>query len=105
MALEGSDEIISRIPFMEKHGLMQLFRQFNKAGKIKLLVFLFGIHVVVVEAGFPNGDNAVITRDNLPDFVYISKRRFIGCMGMNTCCTVGVMGFDKVRDQTVFPCF
>ncbi len=59
--------------------------------------------MVVVEAGFPNGDNAVITRDNLPDFVYISKRRFNRLHGDEYLLYRSVMGFDKVRDQTVFP--
>ena len=105
MAGETGNEIIGSIPFMKKHGFIQLFRQSNELLEIMELVFFRRIHAVVIKPRFPYGDDSGISRYDAPDFLYILFPGFICRMRMDACRPIGIVIFDKRIDFAVFPVF
>lgn len=65
-------------------------------------MFLLGIHSVIIQARFSNGNDFVICRKDFLDTGDVSFCRIISGMRVNATDTVGMVGLYKGVDQFVF---
>ena len=105
MPVKAGNEILLRVPFMEKQRFPEFFAEGNQFPEIIKLIFLRRIHPVIIQSAFPHRHDLRIGKNDFLDPFQILVRSTISSMGMDTRRAINIMGFHELIHKLILPRF